>query len=198
MSRSASPAFRTSFSESSSSWTPPFAVTKSRGGVSEVSWFSDSFHSSFRESAWSVADADPARVRNNNPKSVHAGFAGSLRSSPASVRRRSTSARTRRPGSSSSMISEDRSVVPRATDAASRATARAASPRARRPPKFAPEGSPDASPGAGRGKAHENRPEWNVPAFKGNVGRLHVSQRARIGSEMRAEQKLDEISRSFE
>jgi hypothetical protein len=212
-------------------WRPPSPLVVydrpgNRSTADSVSWFSDSFHSSFRESAWSVGAGsergDPSERRqqaaDKNPRKAQADFASSLRgggsSSPSRRRTSTPSARRSRPttsaggvgrSSSSSVSSVSSSSVSSTSSSrghsgtsggggstavvvADAPPARSSSTPKRRPPKVVDVATP-ATP--------RERPPWNVCSFKGEIGRLHVSQRAKASMSTRWESEREEGEEYF-
>ena len=170
------------------SWSESKPLTPFRAGDvgGGGTWFSESFHSSFRDSAWSSADPLEAKPSTRNAKNLHANFAGSLRGGSPTPRKRSPA--PRRPGSfhtssSSSFEASASSIVSTSETSANSQDSRKASPSRRRAPKVVEvEASSAALPTV--------KPEWNVPAFKGDVGKLHLSQREK-SYEMRPQRPAD-------
>jgi hypothetical protein len=154
-------------------------------GASKRSWFSDSFHSSFRDSAWSTIP--PLEKTPRSAKQVNEAFAGGLRSSsPGGSRRggsprRPRAASPRAPARSSSTGNEAR-------PSSSRFIVTSRGGGAHVPRLFQDEQPPLGARAGGEKPQHQ---EWQVPAFKGNIAHIHSSRRHIVSAEFRSEREYD-------
>jgi len=151
----------------------------------------EGLHASRRASIWDAAPKKGSVVGNTpNKRVVHESWANGLRDSSAfSNGRGAARARSpaRRATPDAGKQGEGRLVVESRGGAGSRADSparRGASPKpsSRRKPRLVEVVDPNGT-SATEGTA---RPEWQVPSFKADIGRIHVSQREKLTTNMRA------------